>query len=190
MKKLVWLVVIAALVGGSVYAAESKAEPAGKPGVVLGDMVTIRAIVQSIDYDKRMVVLKGPKGNMVNVYVDETAKNFNQIKKGDEVLVDYYESVALFVRKSDEAPVAEETDTLATAPVGQKPERTELRTIKITATVMAIDPIQRTVTVKGPEGNELTFKGGKNADNLDAIKVGDEVVAEIVQALAISVRKP
>lgn len=168
----------------------AEGESAGKPSVVLDDTVSIKAMVESVDYAKRALVVKGPSGNLVNVDVDESVKNFNQINKGDEVLVDYYESVALFVRKSNEPAVAEEVDTVETAPLGQKPSGLKLKTIKITATVIAVDPAQRTITVKGPQGNEITFKGAKSVENLNNIKVGDEIVADIVQSLAISVKKP
>ena len=62
--------------------------------------------------------------------------------------------------------------------------------MEVTAKVTAIDYNKRTVTLKGPEGNEKTIGVDENVKNFDQIKVGDEVVVRHTEALAISVAKP
>lgn len=59
-----------------------------------------------------------------------------------------------------------------------------------TATVLAIDPEQRTVTLRTADGSEATFHAGKEIINFDQIKVGDEVKATRIDALALYARKP
>ena len=64
------LIVIAVLLGlltTQVLAQEKK--PDGKPGAVVVNAVSITATVEAIDYDKRTVALKGPRGNVVELKV-------------------------------------------------------------------------------------------------------------------------
>src|SRR3982750_16616 len=55
---------------------------------------TVTATVQSVDVSNRLVTLKGPDGQVVTVHADERVKNLPQVKKGDQVTVTYYESIA------------------------------------------------------------------------------------------------
>jgi hypothetical protein len=57
--------------------------------------VTITATFETIDYDKRTVDLKGPRGNVVTLKVGPEAKNFKQIKTGDHVTAKYYRATAI-----------------------------------------------------------------------------------------------
>jgi hypothetical protein len=45
------------------------------------------------------VTLRGPQGNAVMLKVDEQVKKFDQVKKGDEVVVRHTEAVAIAVQK-------------------------------------------------------------------------------------------
>ena len=56
-----------------------------------------------------------------------------------------------------------------------------------TARVTAIDPAERTVTLVNPEGITNTYVLSKNVRNFDLIKVGDEVKAILLEAVAVAV---
>jgi hypothetical protein len=58
-----------------------------------------------------------------------------------------------------------------------------------TATVEAIDQSTRIVTLKGPEGNSVTFKAGDQVRNLAQVHVGDEVKFAYYESLAVRVLK-
>jgi Cu/Ag efflux protein CusF len=62
-------------------------------------------------------------------------------------------------------------------------------TIKATATITAIDKAARDVTLKGPQGNEMTVTAGPAVKNFDALKVGDNVDFEYVAALTLELKK-
>src|SRR6185312_16443345 len=72
------------------------------PRVVLAQTNHIKATVEDIDYAKREVTLKGPAGNTARFAIDDSVKNFPQMKKGDEVNIGYYESVAFAIAKPGE----------------------------------------------------------------------------------------
>jgi hypothetical protein len=68
--------------------------------------------------------------------------------------------------------------------------REEAILVSITASVEAIDPKTREVTLKGPMGNEVTFTVDQRVKRLDEVKVGDLVTADYFVSVAGEVRKP
>jgi Cu/Ag efflux protein CusF len=164
---------------------------AGNARVVFSETNHLKATVENIDYDKRRLTLKGPRGNSVTFTVSDAVKNFPQIKKGDDVNIGYYESVALAVGKPGEmlTPTSR-SEALVTSPAGQKPGAAAVAVSDITATVEDIDRENREVTLKGPEGNVVKVKVDPSVGNLERIKKGDQITASRTEALAISVEEP
>ena len=62
-------------------------------------------------------------------------------------------------------------------------------TIKATATITAIDKATRDITLKGPQGNEMTLTAGPDVRNFDKLKVGDQVALQYVEALTVELKK-
>jgi hypothetical protein len=65
----------------------------------------------------------------------------------------------------------------------------EVGAITKTAKVTAVDAAKRTVTLVNPDGITKTYELGKNVRNFDQIKVGDEVKATLLEAVAVAVSK-
>jgi hypothetical protein len=63
------------------------------------------------------------------------------------------------------------------------------QTMDVTATITAIDRATRDVTLKGPQGNEMTVTAGPKVRNFDKLKVGDLVAAKYVEALTLQLVK-
>jgi Cu/Ag efflux protein CusF len=63
------------------------------------------------------------------------------------------------------------------------------QTVKVAATITAIDPATRSVTLKGPQGKEITLTAGPEVKNFAQMKVGDQVNAEYVEALTLELKK-
>jgi Cu/Ag efflux protein CusF len=63
------------------------------------------------------------------------------------------------------------------------------QTVKMTATITKIDAATRAVTLKGPEGREVTLTAGDEVKNFAQMKVGDLVNVEYVEALTIELKK-
>jgi plastocyanin len=59
--------------------------------------------------------------------------------------------------------------------------------VEKTATVTAVDQATRMVTLKGPEGNSVTFKASDEVRNLPQVKVGDTVKFAYYESLAVRV---
>src|SRR5262249_37922093 len=62
-------------------------------------------------------------------------------------------------------------------------------TLKTSATIVAIDPATRGVTLKRQDGKVLTLTLGDEVRNFDQLKVGDKVLAEYSQAVALELKK-
>jgi Cu/Ag efflux protein CusF len=151
---------------------------------------TITATVQSIDLKTRMVTLKGEDGKLSTFHADEQVKNLPQVKVGDLVHVDYFESIAVYVAKPDPAgggSYAQDKTSVATAKPGEKPGAMATREVTLVATVAAIADDKSSVTLKNENGTKVIPV--KNPDNLTGVKVGDEVTIITEQALAVSVEK-
>ena len=77
---------------------------------------------------------------------------------------------------AEEAPAATE-----------KPSLFSSQTVKLSALVEAINHETRELTLRGPEGNSVTFTVSEEAQNLDQVNVGDIVMAELVRSMSIEV---
>ena len=63
------------------------------------------------------------------------------------------------------------------------------QTVKLTATITAIDKATRAVTLKGPQGKEVSLIAGDQVKNFAQLKVGNRVNLEYVEALTLELKK-
>ncbi len=63
------------------------------------------------------------------------------------------------------------------------------QTAEITATITAINHKTREVTLKGPEGHEVTLQLSPEVKNFAHMKVGDSVTAKYTEALTLELKK-
>jgi hypothetical protein len=99
---------------------------AEKPGAVIEeDVVSVAATVVKVDQKKRVVTLRDSDGKEFEVKVGDEVRNLAQVKKGDQVVTTYYESLALMLKKPGEAKPGLDTEILADrAKLGEKPAGT------------------------------------------------------------------
>jgi translation elongation factor P/translation initiation factor 5A len=178
-----WLALAAAMAVGC-------ATTSAKPGGMVLETVTATATVEAVDAAKRTVTLKFADGKTQTYKLGPEVKNFDQIKAGDRVKSTMVESVAVFVRKSDEPPGVAEGRTVQVAPKGAKPGALITDTVEVTAKVEAIDYQKRTVTLRQPNGAQKTFAVDKSVEKFNTVKTGDEVVLRVTDALLINVESP
>jgi hypothetical protein len=181
-----WLLILSVFIGLSAnQAVGQEKKPADRPNAVVAREASVTATVEAIDYDKRTVDLKGPKGNVVTLKVGPEAKNFNQVKTGDRVTAKYFESTAIQVRKPNEPPFAE--SAVQVARKGAKPGGVAVATSEMTAVVDDINYKTRTVTLRGPQQKTVTLKVDDSVKRFNEVKKGDEIVIRHTEALAIDV---
>jgi Cu/Ag efflux protein CusF len=93
--------------------------------------------------------------------------------------------IALPVTAPAQQPVAD-TGVVTNSAPGKV---SETSTVKVTATVTALDKANRAVTLKGQGGYEMTMIATDEVKNFDQIRVGDKVVVHYTQALALELKK-
>jgi Cu/Ag efflux protein CusF len=153
----------------------------------LGEVKTISATVEAIDYDARLVTLKAPDGQMETIFVPPTVERFAALKVGDTVTFRYHESVVLQLRKPGEpaAPAPPSDPTLVRTP-GAKPGGTLSQQITATVTVVAVDPEVPSITVRTEDGRTMSQRV-QDKTRLEGVKPGDKIEITYTQALAVSV---
>jgi hypothetical protein len=131
-----------------------------------------RVAVQSIDADRRLVVLTFSEGATATFKAGPQLANFNQIRAGDKVEATLAQELAVYVLKNGQVPGT-----------SGKPEA-----VKADARVLAVDPSYRLLTLQYPNGRAETFKVGLDVKLLE-MEAGDTVVARTMELIALRVEK-
>lgn len=148
------------------------------------------ATVAAIDYDTRMVTLRGTTGNSLTLVVDSDVKNFGQVKVGDKVTVSYYQGFAAEVKKPGTGVKGvEETAAGATAAPGERPAGGVGAMIRTTVIIESVDTSFDTVTFRRHDGSVRTIaiSDPNIRKAIRDLKKGDEVEVSYVEAVAIEV---
>ena len=92
------------------------------------------------------------------MHADETVRNFDQIRVGDVVQIDYVNAVTIDIQPAGSAePGAYIKEDQDVAKTGEKPRYGESQVVTVLAPIEAIDTVNNTITVKGPRGNVVTL---------------------------------
>ena len=161
----------------------------GVPGGVMVNTVDMSARVTAIDTANRKVTLLGPDGDKVTVKVGPEAVNFDQIRVGDLVNATVTEALVVYLDEEGASPPDGSAAMVALAPKGAQPAGLVAETTQVTATVKTIDPTNRTATLQFEDGSSQTFPVRNDID-LSRRKVGEKVVFQVTEMIAISVEKP
>ena len=87
--------------------------------------------------------------------------------------------------------IAQKPDVTGGTAVASEPGKAAMaRTIKVTAQVVSIDKATRTLTLKGADGNTIDVVAPEEVKNFPQIKVGDFLVVQILQSIALELKKP
>lgn len=196
------LVLAALLATAGITAQAQTAAPAAKPAAaaqsgqvvpVAAEVTVLTATVDSVDAKTRTVVLKNDQGQLAPMKVGKDVPNFGKIKKGDIFVVEYAQAVAVGLVA---APKGTQPGVSATRTVkvqdqaNKKPFAEEIDTIYATAKIQSIDTKARTAVLSTPDGKNLKVKVDKAVLGLENFKVGDEVLVEYVQDMAVGFVAP
>jgi Cu/Ag efflux protein CusF len=111
--------------------------------------------------------------------------DFNQ--RGVRIMRKFLAAIGLVVAAAVTSPVNAQTGGAVAQTAPGKAGVAD--TVKITATITAIDKATRDITLKGPQGKEVTLTAGPEVKNFDQLKVGDQVNAQYVEALTLELKK-
>lgn len=152
-----------------------------------GIVVSVVGEITAVDAANRIVSIKGPKGNISDMLVDERVRNLDKVKVGDRVRLTYRVGVALALLKGgDGIREKVESESAARAADGAKPGGVLVKTTTVVANVEAVNQKKKIVTLKGPEGKVVDVQV-KDPQVLKDVKVGDQVGARITESVAVRV---
>ncbi len=145
------------------------------------------ATVLAIDRNKRMVTLRNDAdGERRSVAVPPEVKQFDRLKVGDHIDIDYYESMVVSMMPPGSKPSISETrGGSSEGGVGTVGHETT-----VSAQVVSVDPSGNTVTLKGPHGNTRTLDvtDPDMQKRLPSIKPGQVVQFTYTEETAASIR--
>lgn len=179
----------------AVNAQSPSAAGAAKP-VVIDAAVTDNVYqlyegeVVKVDKKTRTITFKNKEGESKFV-AGPDIKNFDQIKKGDRVNVNYELAVAieLIKTKSDGIRSKTETNTVTKSKSTEKPSETITNKTTIIADIVEVNREKKLVSVKGPSG-KITTVTVKNPALLADVQVGEQVKVIYFDAMAASITTP
>ncbi len=179
------LVLTGVLTFGCATSSESKALPSYTETRTEKATATVEAVNQTT----REVKLKAEDGETFEFVAGPQVRNLAQVQVGDQVVVEYTESIALEVKRADGTQpnivVAEGADRSA---AGEKPAAGVGRQVNVSAVIVAVDKPNLRVTVKGPAGNMRVLQA-KDPKKLENVQVGDMVYVTYTEGMAISLEK-
>lgn len=139
---------------------------------ITGETQTVTATIEAIEHSSRQLTLKNEDGSYEMLTVPADMKRFDQLKVGDRLRFQYYESVTLRPHAPGTKPIDDATSG-RTPNVDGRPGATAAVQRTITATITAIDMTVPSVTFKGPNGWSYSSKVEDKAA-LAKAKVGDQ----------------
>jgi Cu/Ag efflux protein CusF len=149
--------------------------------------ITATMVVEKVDLASRNLTLKASDGEVETVQVGDEVRNLPQVKKGDHVVITYYEAVAFQVLPSKKAVLSMTgLEGKGHAKAGEKPGAAAAREIHIVAKIEKLDPKAGTAVLLGPKGKTFTVDV-QDRSNFEKVKVGDVVEIVARQALAVDV---
>ncbi|MBO9646728.1 MAG: DUF1344 domain-containing protein [Pseudacidovorax sp.] len=169
-------------------AATADVAVATAPGkAIAAQSVKTSATIVGIDPATRGITLKRQDGKTVSTVLSEEVRNFDQLKIGDKVQVEYVQALALELKKGGGGtPAITGGDALKRSEAGQKPGGQATRQVAVLADVVGVDKKHKILTLKGPAGNIVEMVVD-DAENLKNIKKGDQVQALYTESLAVKV---
>ncbi len=152
-------------------------------GVSTADVAV--AVITAISPETREITLKDGDKEFTYTAGPEV-RNFDQLKRGDIVLVGYFAGLVFDIKPADgQQPARKDVIAVQRAAEGDKPGVAIQHTVHAVGTVEDINKEERTITIKGPE-HTVILKVSKAVD-LEKVKKGDRVDATYTTLYAIQV---
>ena len=200
MKKHALYLALITSVGLSACASKPAPAPvAEKPAAVkltpvAAQVTVLTATVDSVDLQNRTVVLKDAKGNLIPMKVSKSVNDLQNVKKGDAFVIEYAQAIALSLVKAPKGAVPGVSEAHTISVSGQKsndePFAEETDTVYATAKIVSINGKKQTAVLATPDGKKITVKIDKRVVGLKKFKVGNEVLVEYVQDMAVGFVRP
>lgn len=157
----------------------------------VSEVVKLTATVKAVDYDKRLITLQGPKGNVMSFEADANVKRFNEIKAGDVISVNHTQAIAAELKKSGSGQTGQGVSVTqdVKAVKGGTPGLKGQREVRTTVTIDEVDLRNNMVAFTNHQGASSMVKvmQPQMREFIKSLKVGDKVDLVYTEAVVISV---
>lgn len=193
MKKSLLAGLFAAVGLAFAASASASAQAPAKLLPLAADVVVLSATVDSVDVQKRIVVLKDANGNLAQMNVSKSINDLDKVKKGDVFLVEHAQAVAIGLTaagKGQKPGVSGVRSVVVAGKGSTKPFEETADTIYATVKISTIDQKTRILTFTMPSGEKQKVKVDPAVLGLEKFKAGDDVIVEFVDDTAIGFVTP
>lgn len=164
-------------------------QPGDKPSFHASETAIVEAVVEAINHETREVTVRRQDGSTLTFIASEEARNLGQVVVGDVLRAEYRHAVDITVVDADEFEPAEgEIAAMARTEEGDMPGMAAFDTQVTVAKVMAIDLENNTYKLEFPDGSVNEYVA-RNPEYLKMAAVGDAVIIEVTDAVAIMVEE-
>jgi len=188
------VLIVAALAAGGCQSAAPKAAPAepapSAPFTAASARINLQGQITALDKASRAVTITGSDGGIVDFVASPEVRNFNQLKVGDKVSLDYEAAVALELQPAGSDQVGVSSAQGGTvSPAGSRPGGSKSNTVSVVTEVVAVDPVANTIALKGPRGYTqiIAVQRPDLQAKLPNVKRGDLLRISYTEAVALSI---
>lgn len=180
MKQMLFVMVLLVTIMTSTFVVH-----AADPFVLADGAAVVVATVVSVDEKTRIVTLAGSEGDRSTITAGPEVRNFDQIKRGDQIIASVYQGFAIGLGPEGSG-VKNRVDAIKVgrASKGEKPGMMVSKEIAAVGVVKAVNTKNRTVTLEGVK-HTITLAVSKDV-NISEIKVGQRVEAVYIESFAIN----
>lgn len=190
MKKIKSLTALGALLVTAFVASPGSAkDQPGKAVTLETPRQKVTTTVEGVDYARRTLTFKGLGDLPVTARATKRVKRLDEVTKGDKVIVEYLETVAVVARKPDGKSLAGYLGDVLMAPQGSGDDGFAVETTEILATLDSIDQDRRILVVKLADGTVKTFRASDRIKKLKDLRKGDPVNIKYTEPLLLKVEK-
>ncbi len=178
---VLWLSLLAALAASGASAQES---------VQVSETQEISATIIAVDQELRLVIVRGPEGNLTTIEAGPEVRNLAQVEVGDTIRVVYEQA---FIATLTNAEVASSVTDAAVGAVraeaGEMPGGAVGTMSTMTVTIESIGPDGRSATFRGPDGQlqAIDVRREEGREFARGLNPGDVVQMTFAEALAIMI---
>lgn len=181
------LLIAAALAAASLPAAAqtSTPQPTRSMPFAVSESEFVGEVVK-VNKGAKTIVVKDPGGKRMKLSVPADVIRLDEVKPGHMLDIRYVDAVALQVAKPGASAPFAADENVRLAPQGGTPSEITAKTKRMSATVTDFDRSRRQLTVKAPEGLNMTLTLPETFADWDSIKVGDTLAIQYTDAVALT----
>lgn len=157
-------------------------------GAVITRTERVTAIVETIDLDRRTVLLTREDGALLTMRIGPEVRNLAQVRAGDRVIVEHTEAIAARMARPGEPPVVA-AEAEARRPEGARPGAATADAVRVRVTIDEVFGNGDTVSFTGPGGARRTI--AVRTPEMQAfarrLRPGEQVDVTFLDVVAITV---